>query len=221
MTILVVEDEKKLADILKRALTKQRYTVDLAGDGELGYKKALKNNYGLIILDLMLPKKDGMEVCKDLRKKGIQTPILMLTARTLVEDRVRGLDIGADDYLSKPFEMNELFARVRAVLRRPKVSDPIIHQVRELSMDTKTHEVARAGKRIDLTPKEYRILETLLRQPGKALTRDEIITEAWGHNFKEKNYELNVHMRYLRRKVDRKNQKPFIHTVRGVGYKLK
>lgn len=221
MTILVIEDEQKLADILKKALTNQRYTVETAGDGESGLNKALKNNYGLIILDLMLPKKDGMEVCRELRGRGIHTPVLMLTARGIVEDRVKGLDVGADDYLLKPFEMDELFARIRALLRRRKTSDSLILKVGDLVMDTKAHEVTRAGKKIPLTPKEYRILDTLLRHAGEAITRQQLLNEAWGHDFKEENYELNVHIRYLRNKVDKSQSKPLIQTVRGVGYTIK
>ena len=221
MTILVVEDEKKLRDILKRALIHERYTVDTAADGEVGFNKALKNNYGLIILDLMLPKKDGMQVCKQLRSQGIHTPIIILTAKGVVEDRIQGLDFGADDYLTKPFEIKELFARVRAVLRRPKASEGLILKAGNLVMDTKAHEVTRGGKKIALTPKEYKILDTLLRKKGEALSREQLINEAWGPDFKEDNYELNVHIRYLRTKVDKGNSKPLIHTVRGVGYSIK
>lgn len=221
MTILVVEDEQKLAEILKRALTGQNYTVDIAMDGEVGFNKALKNNYGLIILDLMLPKKDGIEVCRELRSHEIHTPIIMLTARGVLEDRVQGLDVGADDYLLKPFEMDELFARVRAILRRRKTSDSLILKVGDLVMDTKAHEVTRGGKKISLTPKEYRILDTLMRNKGQALTRQQLISEAWGYDFKEKNYELNVHIKYLRTKVDKGQSKNLIQTVRGVGYSIK
>ena len=221
MTILIIEDEQKLLNLLKRALTAQRYTVDTAGDGEQGLQKALKNNYSLILLDLMLPKKDGMEICRELRARDVHTPIIMLTARGVVDDKIHGLDIGADDYLSKPFEMNELFARIRAILRRRKTSDSLILKVGDLIMDTKAHEVTRAGKKIALTPKEYRILDTLLRQKGEALTRAQLIREAWGHDFKEENHELNVHMRYLRNKIDKGHSKALIHTVRGVGYTIK
>ncbi len=221
MTILVVEDEQKLADILKRALVGQQYTVEIALDGEAGLKKALKNDYGLIILDIMLPKKDGIQVCKELRKHQIHTPVIMLTARGTAPDRVRGLDVGADDYLVKPFDMDELFARVRAVLRRPKASDSLVLKAGDLVMDTKAHEVTRAGKKLPLTPKEYKILDTLLRKKGEALTRDQIIKEAWGHDFKEENHELNVHVRYLRTKVDKGHSKALIRTVRGVGYTIK
>jgi DNA-binding response OmpR family regulator len=221
MTILIIEDEVKLAEVLRKALTAERYTVEIARDGQEGFDKALKNNYGLIVLDLMLPKKDGMDVCKELRERHIHTPIIMLTARGVLEDRVQGLDVGADDYLMKPFEMEELFARIRAVLRRRKTSEPLVLKVGDLVMDTKSHEVTRAGKKISLTPKEYRILDALMRQSGEALTRDQLIKEAWGNEFKEDNHELNVHMRYLRTKVDEGHAKSLIHTVRGVGYIIK
>lgn len=221
MTILVVEDERKLAAILRRALISQNYTVEVASDGEEGLTKALKNSYGAIILDLMLPKKDGMEVCRELRSRGIHTPIIILTARGIVEDRITGLDLGADDYILKPFEMNELFARIRAVLRRRKTSDSLILKAGDLIMDTKTHEVTRGGKKLNLTPKEYKILDTLLRHKGEALSRERILEDTWGPGFKEKNYELNVHIRYLRTKVDKGEPKALIHTIRGVGYTIK
>lgn len=221
MTILIIEDEQKLAEMLRKALVGQKYTVEVAADGEEGLEKALKNNYGLIILDLMLPKKDGMEVCKELRARHVHTPIIILTARGVLEDRINGLDLGADDYLMKPFEMEELFARIRAVLRRRKTTEALILKVGDLIMDTKAHEVTRGGKKISLTPKEYKILDALLRQSGEALTRDQLIREAWGNDFKEDNHELNVHIRYLRSKVDNGEKKQLIHTVRGVGYIIK
>lgn len=221
MTILVIEDELKLLHILKRALEAEHYTVDTATDGEIGLNKALKNNYGLIVLDLMLPKKDGMEVCRELRARDVHTPIVILTAKGIVEDRIKGLDLGADDYLQKPFDMDELFARVRAVLRRRKTSESLILKVGDLIMDTKAHEVTRAGKKLLLTPKEYKLLDTLLRHSGEALSRDKLIKEGWGHEFKEENYELNVHIRYLRTKVDKGHSKELIRTVRGVGYTIK
>jgi DNA-binding response OmpR family regulator len=220
MTILVIEDEKKLAAILHKALTTENYTVELAYDGEEGLSKALKNNYGVIILDIMLPKKDGLEVCRELRASQVHTPVIMLTAKGVLEDRISGLDVGADDYMLKPFEMSELFARVRAVLRRRKTSDSLILKVDDLIMDTKTHEVTRAGVKIALTPKEYRILDTLLRHKGEALSRERLLHDTWGPGFKEKNYELNVHIKYLRNKID-KDAKPLIHTVRGVGYTIR
>jgi len=221
MTILIVEDEKKLVEILKTALKSQYYTVDAAFDGEEGLNKALKNSYDLIILDIMLPKKDGLEVCRELRKRNIHTPIIMLTARGVTEDRVAGLDAGADDYLLKPFEMSELFARIRALSRRRKTTDAPVYKVGDLVMDTKSHEVTRAGRKIGLTPKEYKILNALIIRSGEALTREKLLNAAWGPNFKEENHELNVHMRYLRNKIDEGHKKALIHTIRGVGYTLK
>lgn len=221
MTILIVEDEKKLVEILKKALRGERYAFEVAYDGEEGLKKALKGNYGLIILDLSLPKMDGMDVCKELRAKFIHTPIIMLTARGVIENRVQGLDVGADDYLLKPFSLDELFARIRAVLRRRKVTEIPLVTIADLIIDGKKHEVTRDGKVIALTPKEYRLLDTLSRNNGQAVTRKQLIEEAWGPDFKETNNELNVHIRYLRRKIDDKRKKPLLQTVRGVGYTLR
>lgn len=224
MTILIIEDEKKLSDILKRALKAERYSVDVAFDGEEGLTKATKNNYGFIILDIMLPKKDGIEVCKELRAQHIHTPILMLTARGTVDDRVVGLDAGADDYLIKPFGINELFARIRAVLRRRKTTDANTASLADLVLDRKKHEVTRGGKVVPLTPKEYKLLDTLLSSPGEAIPRRVLIDHAWGPDFKESNNELNVHIRYLRTKVDgigKTKHKPLIHTIRGVGFVIK
>ncbi len=221
MSILIIEDEKKLVDILKRALKGERYSVDVAMDGEEGLEKAMKNNYALIILDIMLPKKDGLAVCKELRARHVHTPIIMLTARGTVEDRVSGLDVGADDYLIKPFGIDELFARIRALLRRRKTTDSDIKKVGDLVMDKKKHEVTRAGKRVSLTPKEYKLLDTLITFQGEAINRRQLIDHAWGPEFEETNNELNVHIRYLRKKIDGPKQKPLIHTVRGVGFVLK
>jgi DNA-binding response OmpR family regulator len=221
MTILIIEDEKKLVEILKKALRGERYAFDIAYDGEEGLKKALQGDYGLIILDLSLPKKDGMDVCKELRAKSIHTPIIMLTARGVIENKVDGLDAGADDYLLKPFSLDELFARIRAVLRRRKVSEIPLLSFSDILIDGKKHEVTREGKVISLTPKEYRILETLIRNKGQAVSRKNLIDEVWGPHFKETNNELNVHVRYLRRKIDGTRKNPIIQTIRGVGYTLR
>jgi len=221
MTILLVEDEEKLVEILKKALGREHYTVDTALDGEAGLEKALKNTYDLIVLDLMLPKRDGLEVCEELRRRGVHTPIVILTARGLPTDRVSGLDLGADDYLTKPFEMDELLARIRAILRRRKTTDSLVLKVGDLVMDTKSHEVTRGGKRLALTPKEYRLLDTLMRHKGEVLSRQLLLSSAWGPDFKETNFQLNVHMKYLRNKVDKDLGKPLINTVRGVGYAIK
>ena len=221
MTILIIEEEKKLVDILKKAMKSELYSVDTAFDGEEGLSKAMKNNYSMILLDLMLPKKDGLAVCKELRKHEIHTPIIMLTARGSTEDRVGGLNIGADDYLIKPFGINELFARIRAVMRRRKNTESDIIKVGNLIMDKKKHEVTRAGKVILLTPKEYKLLDTLLSNHGEAINRRRLIDHAWGPEFVETNNELNVHIKYLRTKIDSDKNKPMIHTIRGVGFVLK
>lgn len=221
MTILIIEDEKKLVSILKRALKGERYSVEVAYDGKEGLSKALKNNYSLILLDVMLPKKDGLAVCKELRQHDVHTPIIMLTARGSAEDRVAGLDVGADDYLVKPFGIHELFARIRAILRRQKTTTSDIVTFADLIMDKKKHEVTRAGKVIPLTPKEYKLLNTLLSHQGEAVQRRKLIDDAWGPDFEETNNELSVHIRYLRRKIDGSKNKPLIHTLRGVGLVLK
>ena len=221
MPILIVEDEKKLVDILKRALKAERYSVDTAYDGEEGLEKAMKNNYSMIILDILLPKKDGFAVCKELRARQIHTPIIMLTARGSSEDRVAGLDAGADDYLIKPFGITELLARIRAVLRRRKTTDSDISKIADLVMDKKKHEVTRAGRVVSLTPKEYKLLDVLLSNRGEAINRRKLIDHAWGPDFKETNNELNVHINYLREKIDNGSKNPLIHTIRGVGFVLK
>ena len=169
----------------------------------------------------MLPRKDGLEVCRELRARGIHTPIIMLTARGSTEDRVTGLDVGADDYLVKPFGMKELFARIRAVLRRKKTTEPDVKKVGDLIMDKRRHEVTRNGKVIHLTPKEYKLLNVLISNSGEAINRRKLIDSAWGPEFSEENNELNVHIKYLRRKIDSKKDKPLIHTIRGVGFVLK
>ncbi|MDO8466574.1 MAG: response regulator transcription factor [bacterium] len=221
MSILIIEDEKKLVSILKRALKSERYSVEVAYDGKEGLDKAMKNNYSLILLDIMLPKKDGLAVCKELREHQIHTPIIMLTAMGSTEERVAGLDVGADDYLIKPFGLNELFARIRAVLRRRKTTDPDITKIADLEMDKKKHEVTRAGKVISLTPKEYKLLDVLLSNHGEAVNRRKLIDNAWGPEFEETNNELSVHIRYLRRKIDGNRKKPLIQTIRGTGFVLK
>src|SRR3989344_4562549 len=221
MPILIIEDEKKLVDILKIALKGERYSVDVAYDGEEGLKKAIKNNYSMIILDIMLPKKDGFAICKELRAHHIHTPIIMLTARGSSEDRVAGLDAGADDYLIKPFGITELLARIRAVLRRRKTTDSDISKIADLVMDKKKHEVTRAGRVVSLTPKEYKLLDVLLSNRGEAINRRKLIDHAWGPDFKETNNELNVHINYLRAKIGKGNKKQLVHTIRGVGFVLK
>ncbi|HTK33160.1 MAG TPA: response regulator transcription factor [Candidatus Paceibacterota bacterium] len=221
MAILIIEDEKKLAGILVTALKKERYSTDVAYDGEAGLEKAMKNSYGIIILDVMLPKKDGFTLCRELRSHEIHTPVIMLTARGNQADRVTGLDAGADDYLVKPFGLDELFARIRAILRRRKNTDSNIVKLADLVMDKKKHEVSRAGKVITLTPKEYKLLDVLMSHQGEAVNRRRLIDHAWGPAFQEKNHELNVHIKYLRAKIEDGKSKPLIRTIRGVGFMLK
>lgn len=221
MAILIVEDDKKLSNILKSALKNERYSIDTAFDGEEALEKALKNNYSMILLDIMLPKKDGLVVCKELRDHHIHVPIIMLTARGTLEDRVVGLDLGADDYMIKPFGMEELYARIRTVLRRRKTTDSDIRKIGDLILDKKKHEVTKGDKVILLTPKEYKLLDFLITHIGEAVKRRQLIDHAWGPEFKETNNELNVHIKYLRTKVEKGNKKPLIHTIRGVGFILK
>ena len=221
MSILIVEDDKKLSDILKKALKSERYSVDTAFDGDEALEKAMKNTYTMILLDILLPKKDGFAVCKEIRERQIHTPIIMLTARGSIEDRVEGLDIGADDYMIKPFGTNELFARIRSVLRRRKTTDSDIKKVRDLVLDNKKHEVTRTGKVISLTPKEYKLLDFLITHKGEAIKRRQLIDYAWGPDFIEKNNELSVHIKYLRTKIEKDNKKPLIETIRRVGFVLK
>jgi len=181
----------------------------------------MKNEYSLIILDIMLPGKDGILVSKELREHHIHTPIIMLTAKGSIEDRVIGLNAGADDYLIKPFSLKELFARIRVILRRRKTTDSDIIKIADLIMDKKKHEVTRAGRVIPLTPKEYKLLDVLLSGNGEAINRRKLIDHAWGPGFKETNNELNVHIKYLRTKINEINKKPLIHTIRSVGFILK
>ena len=221
MTILIIEDEKKLVGILKRALKGERYSVVVAYDGKEGLEKAIKSSYSLILLDVMLPEMDGFAVCRELRKRQIHTPIIMLTAKGGAEDRVAGLDVGADDYLIKPVGLDELFARIRAVLRRRITVDAEIMKIADLELDKKKHELFRAGEIIPLTPKEYKLLEVLLNNQGEAISRRRLIDNAWGPGFEETNNELNVHIRYLRKKIDGNRTKSLIQTIRGTGFVIK
>lgn len=221
MSILIIEDDIKLAMTLKRALQSERYSVDMAHDGESGFEKALKNNHSLILLDLMLPKKDGISICRELRANNIHVPIIMITAKSNIEDIVYGLDMGADDYLPKPFNILELLARVRATLRRPQRMEPDLIKFHDLILDKNKHQVTKSGEVLYLTPKEYKILYVLLNNQGETISRQKLIEHAWGPEFREKNNELNVHIRYLRKKIDDNNSKSFLQTVRGFGFILK
>jgi len=221
MRILVVDDDRRLCAIIKRGLLEEAYAVDLAYDGEEGEYLAEVNPYDLIILDIMLPNKDGIEVCQELRAKKINTPILMLTAKDTVEDRVTGLDTGADDYLVKPFAFSELLARVRALLRREGISKSPELRVRDLTLNTLTRQVWRGQRPIELTTKEYVILEYIMRHPNVVVTRTMIEEHAWDYDFDSLSNLVDVYIRRLRRKIDTEREDSLIQTVRGAGYRLK
>lgn len=220
MRILLVEDEPRVSNFIIKGLRGQSYAVDLAVDGEEALFKVGINDYDVIILDVMLPVKDGFQVCYELRNQGVKTPVLMLTARDGVEDRVRGLDTGADDYLSKPFDFNELLARIRALLRRAKQIRPEILRVADLQLNTTNHLVIRGGERISLTAKEYALLEFFMLRVGKIVGRQEIAEHVWDENFDPFTNIIDVYVRRLRRKIDEGFENPLIHTRRGEGYIL-
>ncbi|TLN05716.1 response regulator transcription factor [bacterium] len=221
MKILVVEDEKKVASFIKRGLEEEKYDVEVAFDGEDGLQKALEGSFGLIILDVMLPKKDGLTVIKEIRAKKFSTPVLMLTAKDTVDDIVAGLNSGSDDYLTKPFAFAELLARVRALLRRSEQERGAEICFADLRLDPVTHKVWRKDKEIDLTAKEYSLLEFFMRNPNQVLTRTTIAEHVWDYIFDSFTNIIDVYVNYLRKKIDRDADKKLIHTVRGVGYILK
>jgi len=221
MKILVVEDEKKVASFIKRGLEEEKFEVDVAYDGEDGFQKLLDGSYGLVILDVMLPKKDGLSVVKELRIRKILTPVLMLTAKDTVDDIVAGLNSGSDDYLTKPFAFAELLARVRALLRRSEQERGAEIRFADLRLDPVTHKVWRKDKEIDLTAKEYSLLEFFMRNPNQVLTRTTIAENVWDYIFDSFTNIIDVYVNYLRKKIDRDADKKLIHTVRGVGYILK
>jgi len=219
--ILVVEDERRLANLLRRVLSEERHTVDVAFDGASGFDLAGSDTYDLVILDLMLPGIDGLEICRRLRAANIQVPILMLTARGAVEDRVAGLKLGADDYLVKPFAMEELLARVAALLRRGRSLDTAMQlRIGDLTLDLTRHEATRGGQIIELTAKEFALLEFLMRHPGQVLTRTQITDHVWRYDFDALSNVVDIYIHYLRDKIDRGFPHPMIKTVRGVGYKI-
>jgi DNA-binding response OmpR family regulator len=219
MRILVVEDEKGVARFIKKGLEEETYTVDVASDGKEGLDFVSVNDYDLIILDIMLPGISGIEVCKRMRQKGIETPIMMLTARDSVTDKVLGLDSGADDYLTKPFLFEEFVARVRALLRRrtTEISDI---QYGDLRIDIRMHRVYACAKEVMLRPKEFAILEYLLRNKGRVLTRTQILENVWGYHYDHASNIVDVHMKSLREKIYGVCNKDYIRTVRGIGYGL-
>ncbi len=222
MRILIVEDEHKIANSIKKGLDQESYAVDVAYDGTTGFDLASTEDYDVIILDLLLPELDGLTICKKLRQEKNHTPILMLTAKGELRDRVQGLDAGADDYLVKPFAFEELLARLRALTRRPKSSFTNILTYSNLSLNTQTFEVKRQNTLIHLSKKEFAFLEYLLRHPDTVLTKEQIISHVWNYEADILPNTVEVYVGYLRNKVDKpfKNSRALIHTVRGFGYKL-
>lgn len=220
MRVLIVEDETKMAAFLKQGLEEQRYAVDVAHNGEDGLHWALNFPYDILILDVMLPGIDGFQLCKELRNQAVQGAILMLTARDMVDDRVIGLDCGADDYLVKPFAFRELLARLRALARRDTPHTTPVLTVGDLALDTVTHTARRGEKRIELTAKEYELLEFLLLHPNQVLSRTVIAEHIWNYDYSPDSNVLDVYIRYLRRKIDDDYDEKLIHTIRGTGYQL-
>ena len=221
MRILIVEDEKKVAGFIKKGLEEETYAVDVACDGEEGFHLAAMNQYDMIILDLMLPKIDGLEVLTRLRDKKVSTPILLLTAKDAVDDKVTGLNKGADDYLTKPFAFSELLARIRSLLRRGQVETQTELKVGDLVLDMVSHKVSRDGEEIELTGKEYSLLEYFMRNEGKVLTRTMIAEHVWDYNFDTFTNVIDVYVNHLRKKIDKKYPAKLLHTLRGVGYVMR
>lgn len=220
MRVLVVEDEASIADFLQRGLAEAGYAVDVAEDGEEAVSWVETAPYDLVVLDRMLPRRDGLSVCRELRGRGLRMPILMLTARDTVDDRVAGLDAGADDYLVKPFAFAEVLARMRALLRREPLTHAPILQISDLAIDTTTRAVTRNNIPIMLTSKEYSLLEYMARHVNHVLTRDMIAAHVWDYSFDNITNVIDVHIRALRRKIDEPFEHKLIHTVRGAGYRL-
>jgi DNA-binding response OmpR family regulator len=221
MRILVVEDERKVASFLRQGLEEEGHAVEVAGDGASALDQLLGSaGYDLVVLDVMLPKRDGFEVLKALREHKVRTPVLMLTARDGVADRVAGLDFGADDYLTKPFAFEEFLARVRALLRRGASASAPTRTLADLRVDPGTREVTRGGRRITLTAREFALLDYFLRNVGRVLTRPMIAQHVWGLDFDPESNVVDVYVGYLRRKIDGDGERRLVHTVRGAGYKL-
>ncbi len=221
MKILVVEDEKKVGAFIKKGLEEDSYSVELAHDGDKGEELAVAQNFDLIILDILMPKKDGLTLLKELRAKQISTPVLMITAKGSVDDKVKGLDSGADDYLVKPFAIAELLARVRSLLRRGSAEKSTSLVVGDLALDLVSHKARRGHKLIDLTAKEYTLLEYFMRNANRVLSRIIISEHIWNYNFDTGTNIIDVYINHLRNKIDGGFDKKLIHTVRGVGYMMK
>jgi two-component system OmpR family response regulator len=221
MNVLVVEDEVKMAALLQRGLSEEGLTVDVAANGEDALGMARSSTYDAIVLDVILPGIDGFETCRQLRLEGIWSPVLMLTARGALEDRISGLDGGADDYLTKPFSFAELLARLRALARRGQSERPAVIEVGDLRLDPATHQVWRGDTEIELSAKEFVLFETFMRRPGYVLTRSQLLDQAWEYDFEHRSNVIEVYVRYLRRKIDLPFGVKSIETVRGAGYRLR
>jgi two-component system OmpR family response regulator len=218
--VLVVEDEVKMARAIRRGMEQEGYAVDTALDGDEGLHLVTENDYDAIVLDVMLPGVDGLEVCRRLRERGRWAPVLMLTARDTVPDRIEGLDAGADDYLVKPFAFGELLARLRALIRRGAVERPAVLQVGDLALDPAGHSVTRAGRQVELSAREFALLEFLMRHPGEVVSRTAILEHVWDYNYDGFSNVVDVYVGYLRRKLEQPFGRTLIRTVRGVGYAL-
>jgi DNA-binding response OmpR family regulator len=221
MRILVVEDEEKVAAFIQRGLEQASYFVDVAGTGEAALDQLATVDYDAVLLDVMLPGISGLDVVRELRRQKKEVPVLALTARGGIDDRIEGLDAGCDDYLAKPFALQELLARVRALLRRATAVRLPVLQYRDLSLDPSTRTVTRGTRRIELTNKEYALLEYLMRYPEQVLTRNVLLEQVWGYDFETQSNVLEVYMNFLRKKIDAKTEDKLLHTVRGVGYVLR
>ena len=220
MRVLVIEDDQEAARLLARGLREEGWVVDVAHSGEAGDEMASVNSYDAIVLDWLLPDRDGIAICRTLREAGLHVPILLLTAKDAIEDRVRGLNAGADDYLTKPFAFAELLARLHALLRRSELTRPVLLTVADLTLDPRSHVVTRGDVPISLTPREYAILETLMRRAGEVVSRVHLGESVWENDLDSLTNLVEVHISHLRRKIDRNGMPPLIHTVRGYGYRL-
>lgn len=220
MRVLVVEDDLKLAAVIRRGLALEGIAADVVIDGEQALVRAEATRYDVVVLDVMLPRSDGFEVCRRLRERGNWAAVLMLTARNTVEDRVRGLDCGADDYLGKPFSFAELLARVRALRRRAPVERPVVLEAGDLRLDPATHRAWRGDSPVELSAKEFALLEAFMRRPGEILSRFELLEHAWPYEYENRSNIIEVYVRYLREKIDRPFERNSLQTVRGVGYRL-
>ncbi|MGJ3245667.1 MAG: response regulator transcription factor [Elainellaceae cyanobacterium] len=220
MRVLVVEDDAGISRFIHQGLKEAGYAVDIAADGQEGISYAIAADYDVIVLDVLLPELDGLSALKNLRQRGLQTPVLLLTALDTVQDRVLGLDAGADDYLTKPFDFTELLARLRALLRRPPLQTDVVLQVGNLEVDTAQRLVKRGDRPIELSPREFSLLEYLMRHPNQVLSRTQIAQHVWSFDFYGDFKVIDVYIGYLRRKIDRNEPSSLIHTVRGVGYRI-